>query len=78
MTFRVTLLLAVQQRQASLQRAPVAGVLYLLALSKSSLNVVLGCRCRLVFGAKLLQGFASFMKARCIQNRFKAISIIEL
>ena len=42
MTFRVTSLLVVQQRWASLQRAPVAGVPYLLALSKSSLNGVLG------------------------------------
>ena len=45
MTFRVTLLLVVQQRWASLQRAPVAGVPYLLALSKSSLNGVLGVEC---------------------------------
>ena len=42
MTFRVTSLLVAQQRWASLQRAPVAGVPYLLALSKSSLNGVLG------------------------------------
>ena len=41
-TFRVTSLLVAQQRCASLQRAPVAGVPYLLALSKSSLNGVLG------------------------------------
>ena len=41
-TFRVTSLLGIQQRWASLQRAPVAGVPYLLALSKSSLNGVLG------------------------------------
>ena len=41
-TFQVTSLLVVQQRWASLQRAPVAGVPYLLALSKSSLNGVLG------------------------------------
>ena len=40
-TFRVTLLLVAQQRRASLQRASVAGVPYLLALSKSSLNGVL-------------------------------------
>ena len=39
MTFPVTLLLVVPQCWASLQRAPVAGVLYLLALNKSSLNV---------------------------------------
>ena len=38
-TFPVTLLLVVPQCWASLQRAPVAGVLYLLALNKSSLNV---------------------------------------
>ena len=44
-TFRVTLLLGVQQRGASLQRAPVAGVPCLLALSKSSLNGVLGVEC---------------------------------
>ena len=42
MTFRVTSLLGIQQRWASLQRAPVAGVPCLLALSKSSLNGVLG------------------------------------
>ena len=41
-TFRVTSLLVVQQCWASLQRAPVAGDPYLLALSKSSLNGVLG------------------------------------
>ena len=44
-TFRVTLLLTVQHRWASLQRAPVTGVPYLLALSKSSLNGVLGVEC---------------------------------
>ena len=44
-TFRVTSLLGIQQRWASLQRAPVAGVPYLLALSKSSLNGVLGVEC---------------------------------
>ena len=44
-TFRVTWLLVVQQGWASLQRAPVAGVPYLLALSKSSLNGVLGVEC---------------------------------
>jgi len=43
-TFRVPSLLVVQQRWASLQRAPVAGVPYLVALSKSSLNGVLGGR----------------------------------
>lgn len=37
-TFRVTPLLGTQQRWASLQRAPVAGVPYLLALSKPSLT----------------------------------------
>ena len=42
MTFRVTSLLGIQQRWASLQRAPVAGVPYSLALSKFSLNGVLG------------------------------------
>ena len=41
-TFRMTLLLGIQQRWASLQRAPVAGIPYLLALSKSSLSGVLG------------------------------------
>ena len=46
MTFRVTSLLVAQRRWASLQRAPVAGVPYLLALSKSSLNGVLGGSCR--------------------------------
>ena len=46
-TFRVTSLLGIQQRWASLQRAPVAGVPYLLALSKSSLNGVLGVWLRL-------------------------------
>ena len=45
MTFRVTSLLVVQQRWASLQRAPVAGVPYLLALSKSGLNGVVGVEC---------------------------------
>ena len=35
----------VEHRGASLQRAPVAGVPYLLALSKSSLNGVLGVEC---------------------------------
>ncbi|EPJ91041.1 hypothetical protein CF149_23686 [Pseudomonas psychrophila] len=45
MTFRVTSLLGIQLRWASLQRAPVAGVPYLLALSKSSLNGVLGVEC---------------------------------
>ena len=44
-TFRVTSLLVVQQRWASLQRAPRAGVPYLLALSKPSLNGVLGVEC---------------------------------
>ena len=44
-TFRVTSSLVAQQRWASLQRAPVAGVPYLLALSKSSLNGVLGVEC---------------------------------
>ena len=42
MDFRVTLLLVVQQRWASLPRASVAEVPYLLMLSKSSFNVVLG------------------------------------
>ena len=44
-TFRVTLLLGVRQCWASLQRTPVAGIPYLLALSKSSLNGVLGVEC---------------------------------
>ena len=44
MTFRVTLLLGVRQCWASLQRTPVAGIPYLLALSKSSLNGVLAGR----------------------------------
>ena len=47
MTFRVTSLLVAQQRWASLQRAPVVGVPFLLALSKSSLNGVLGVWLRL-------------------------------
>lgn len=42
MTFRVTSLLGIQQRRASLQRSLVAGVPYLLALSKSSLHWGLG------------------------------------
>ena len=44
-TFRVTLSLAALQRRASLQRSPVVGVPYLLALSKFSLNRVLGVEC---------------------------------
>lgn len=43
-TFRVPSLLVVQQRWVSVQRAPAYKVPYLLALSKPSLNGVLGGR----------------------------------